>query len=1285
MAGEIASLYAKVTADVSQYQREMKKVKDDLPVLSKGFTGLQNLLGTGLKVAAGAAVTGIGALAAGIGAATKSAADMEQQIANINAVMGLSSEQTVQLKDLIKDLGLDPKLKVSAVEAAQAIEMLGKNGLTMDQVMAGAAESAILLANATNDNFALAADVATDVMAQFNIDAAEMGRAVDGIVGVTNASKFSIDDYALAIAQAGGVAGSVGVSFDDFNAAIAATSPSFASGSDAGTSFKTFLQRLVPQTDKAEDALNRLGLQAGGDGVAGAFFTADGAMRPMSEIAENLQNAFDGLSESQKIEAASTIFGTDAMRTALALAEGGGEIIDKMKGIIGNTSAEEAAKTRMDTLAGAWEVFMGVVETLTLSIGEQFLPIARDVVEWVTEMASTHGPKLIAWATQLAGAVSFLLENWGGLPIAFEDGSGLLSEFLEKLGVAPKLAQDVGYVLYWLVESFQQLIHYIFETDHSFAALTDLVTNLPVPFKELGAQIGFVGGRIYDLVAPIVEAIGNFVTWQDVLTALGLLVAAIVVPALVSIVTAIAPVIALVGGAILAVAALRTAWETDFGGIQEKTRAVLGYVQDRFGPLFDVIKAFGGDALREIADWAMGNDTNFEAVGRIWETAKETARTLFEDLKRFVTDNYPIWRDKLLEWGGAAWTWLRDVAIPMATQKLGEWGGALLDWLGDHLGPWAEKLGQWAAAAWEWLRDTAIPMATQKLGEWGSALFGWLSEHLQPWGDKLAQWAAAAWEWIRDTAIPMATTKLGEWGTALFTWLSTNLQPWAEKLGEWAAAAWTWIRDTAIPMATTKLGEWGTALFGWITNNLPGWREKLAGWATAAWKWITETAIPQAIAKLGEWGKALFGWLADNLPDLIAKLLDWAIALVTWIADAAPKAIHAFGDWLEGILRWGDEQGDKGFLDMVGKWIGILWEWVMTDLWPALEPKLTELGKAIVEALGLIGEALWEEVKDIGAALLDGMQKGISDKWQDFIEWVGDKWEGIIDIFKNLFAIGGWQNVSGLFVSFGAAILDGLQKGISDKWTDFTTWIGGKWSGMIGGFKNFFGIHSPSTLFAGFGEDIMTGLQNGMADKTAGVVGVLDTLSSDILGKIDGLATNVSAGVNEINSSIGNIGATFPTGGGGSSGGGGGGPTGGGGTSPTPNMSGAQALLDAANSFFAYPDSNPFLANLDRLADWMIESVEGLSDMGSLTAEQRASFEMAAPVFAGDHRSLEQSFLTEGSDKIVDAIFKLIDIVRMHGGGPTFGLNLLTDVNKSTIDDIELRNLADYLYALYGA
>ena len=144
------------------------------------------------------------------------------------------------------------------VEIAKANEELGKNGLNTQDILNGAADATTNLAAAAGTDLTTAATISSDAMAIFDIKASEMEKAVDGITGTVNVSKFSVNDYALALAQGGGVAKTVGVSFEDFNVTIAGISNLFQSGSDAGTSFKVFLQRLIPTSKGAMEGMMAL-------------------------------------------------------------------------------------------------------------------------------------------------------------------------------------------------------------------------------------------------------------------------------------------------------------------------------------------------------------------------------------------------------------------------------------------------------------------------------------------------------------------------------------------------------------------------------------------------------------------------------------------------------------------------------------------------------------------------------------------------------------------------------------------------------------------------------------------------------------------------------------------------------------------------------------------------------------------------------------------------------------------------------------------------------------------
>lgn len=368
--------------------------------IKKSLGGLGTVAGTTIAAAGAASIAAVAGITAVVADGVSKAAEMEQRVADIASVMGKSADEVQPLSNLISQLGIDPKLKVDATEAADAIEMLARNGVSMQEILDGAARSTVLLANATGADFATSADVATDVMSLFGIEADNMKQAVDGIYGVTSNSKFSMDDYALALAQGGGVAAAAGVEFEDFNTTIAAISPYFGSGSDAGTSFKTMLQRLIPGSKDATAAMKELGLMT--EDGANQFYDANGQLKSMSEISKLLNTALAGLSEEQKNAALNTIFGSDAIRAANALAEAGAGSFDQLKTSMAGVNSEASAATRMNTFSGQMEILQGLLDGLVMQIGQAFLPMLRELANWATDFVDQNGAAIVEWFSQLA-------------------------------------------------------------------------------------------------------------------------------------------------------------------------------------------------------------------------------------------------------------------------------------------------------------------------------------------------------------------------------------------------------------------------------------------------------------------------------------------------------------------------------------------------------------------------------------------------------------------------------------------------------------------------------------------------------------------------------------------------------------------------------------------------------------------------------------------------------------------------------------------------------------------
>lgn len=529
----LGSLVVKVLGDITDVTQKLTDVQGVMGRTGAAFTRSGTVIAGAMVGAIGAGVAAVGA---GAVSAINSAAEMEQQLSTIAANMGTTKDAIAPLGDLIQELGMNPNLKVEAFEAAQAIDMLAKNGLTMDQILAGAAESTVLLANATGGEFGQSADIMTDAMAIFGIEAENAIQAVNGITSVTTNSKFSIDDYRLALAQGAGVAAEAGVEFNDFNTAIAGISPLFASGSDAGTSFKTMLQRLVPASGPAADAMMELGLLT--EDGSNKFFDAEGNLRSMAEVSQILQDATANLSEEQKTAALSAIFGADALRAAAGMANLGAEGFENLQGTMAQTDAVASAAERMDNFKGTIEIIMGVIDGFKLQIGDALLPMVSSLADQFLVLADTYGPQVVETITGIVDAVGQFMANLA------DDAS--LDMFIESLGLfgVSQEAQD---------------------------SLFNVVDGLGQMWENL--QL---------ILEPIRQFIEDNVQLSDVLVALAVVVAAVALPALVSLLGTILAIAAPVVAVIAVVALLRAAWENNWGGIQEKTAAAWDIIKGVF-------------------------------------------------------------------------------------------------------------------------------------------------------------------------------------------------------------------------------------------------------------------------------------------------------------------------------------------------------------------------------------------------------------------------------------------------------------------------------------------------------------------------------------------------------------------------------------------------------------------------------------------------------------------------------------------------------------------------------
>lgn len=328
--------------------------------------------GLGAKAVKGGAIIGGalgGAALAGIAGSIKLAGDFEHSIAQVGAVAGATGGELDKLADKALDIG--QKTAFSAKDAAGAMETLAANGLTVEQILTGAADATVALAAAGGTDLATAADVASTAMKVFNLSGDEMADVVNRVAGAANVSRFDVEDMSGAIAQGAGIASAFGVSFADFSTVIASSADLFSSGSDAGTSFKTMLLRLANPLGEGKKAIAEYGLE---------FRDANGNLKDMGSIAGELNSKLGGLTAAQREQALAAIFGSDAMRTAVGLMRTGEEGFRSMSDTMGNTDAADIARQRMENFNGALNYLKGTIETVAIRIGMRFLPVLTDLI-----------------------------------------------------------------------------------------------------------------------------------------------------------------------------------------------------------------------------------------------------------------------------------------------------------------------------------------------------------------------------------------------------------------------------------------------------------------------------------------------------------------------------------------------------------------------------------------------------------------------------------------------------------------------------------------------------------------------------------------------------------------------------------------------------------------------------------------------------------------------------------------------------------------------------------------
>lgn len=408
MAGGLnRNITVRLLADTSNFTAGMAKVSGES---QKAATTMEAAGGKTKLITTGIAAAGIAATALGV-AAIKMAADFDASMSTVQANTGASAGEMNQLRQAAIDAGADTVY--SATESADAINELGKAGLSTSDILSGGLSGALNLAASDGMAVGDAAELMATTLKQFNLTGAQSSQVADALAAGAGKAVGSAHDLGLALNQAGMVSHSFGISMQETTGTLAAFANSGMIGSDAGTSLKTMLISLANPSTKAANLMKELGINA---------YDVQGNFIGLSGLAGVLKDKLSGLSQEQRDQALATIFGTDAIRAANVLYEQGAEGIDDWtKAVSESGFAAEQAAAKNNNLKGDLENLSGSFESLLISLGEGGQGPLRSLVQTLDTLVDAFSQlpapvqQGIVLMTALAGGFTALHSAMGPL------------------------------------------------------------------------------------------------------------------------------------------------------------------------------------------------------------------------------------------------------------------------------------------------------------------------------------------------------------------------------------------------------------------------------------------------------------------------------------------------------------------------------------------------------------------------------------------------------------------------------------------------------------------------------------------------------------------------------------------------------------------------------------------------------------------------------------------------------------------------------------------------------
>lgn len=366
MAERLAYLEAVVGADITQFRKGMRDIRNETGLLSETVGGLGRI-GRTLTFSYTAPLLALGTFA--VQAASKFDASMR----NINAIAQLPIDQLDALSE--RTLAFGKNTRAGATAAADALYTVFSAGLTDAEVAFSAMEMSVRTAEAGLADVTTTTEALVAVMLSYG-DTTEgfMQKASDSMTQMVAVGVGSMQDFASGMGKVIPTASALGMSIEELMGDMAFLTQRGLSASTASTSLNAALTSLIKPTDAMKAAFQSLGVD-GAETLMEKFGGVNGGLKALIGTTDgtqaSLQQLFNNIRGARAInQFANNI---DAWDSSMA------EFNATVEGATMRAWEQQAA-----SFSATWDKMTSALEATAITIGNELIPIIKPMIEGFT-------------------------------------------------------------------------------------------------------------------------------------------------------------------------------------------------------------------------------------------------------------------------------------------------------------------------------------------------------------------------------------------------------------------------------------------------------------------------------------------------------------------------------------------------------------------------------------------------------------------------------------------------------------------------------------------------------------------------------------------------------------------------------------------------------------------------------------------------------------------------------------------------------------------------------------